>query len=138
MTCGVFLRQRLDLRLADVLARQVDMLVERHALAFPSVSMPAPAQSPFWTGRTLMARAERPKETRKSEDTGSRAPAPCRALRGGLPFSLRPERVTAASYTQISGRQAQRFSPGRQQAAQVPCVTVAATAHYDQPLRPAP
>src|SRR5262249_50139018 len=43
----IFLGQRLDLRLADVLARQEHVLVKRHAMAFPCIALTAPVQSPF-------------------------------------------------------------------------------------------
>src|SRR5581483_7807222 len=66
---GVFLRQRLDLGLADVLARQEHVLVERHCVAFPSVCMSDPAQSPFWA-RDSSSCTERPKGPERAETPG--------------------------------------------------------------------
>src|SRR5215831_1022263 len=66
---AVFLHQGFDLRLADILARQKYVLVERHRLAFPSVALCAPAQSPFWARGSISARKgpKDPKERRHRE-----------------------------------------------------------------------
>ena len=69
---AVFFRQRFDLRLTDVLAGQEYVLVERHGMAFPSVTDVRSGAKPLLGPRQhqLHGKAQR---TRKSGDTGSRA-----------------------------------------------------------------
>ena len=60
---------RLDLRLADVLACQEYVFIERHEMALPSTAVP-PAQSPFWA-RGNVGCSERPKGPERAETLGA-------------------------------------------------------------------
>ena len=65
------LRQRLDLLLRDVLARQEDMLIKSHCWAFPI--QPRPTRSPSSPGKARTGSFE-------GGNTGGRALKPCRTL----------------------------------------------------------
>src|SRR5262245_34108541 len=91
---AVFLCQRIDLRLRDILASQEDMLIEWHVVAFPIPRRPG-AKPLLGPGAAFCARAERPKDPkeRRHRQLGKR-PSRLREL----PFSLRPDRVTRVLY----------------------------------------
>src|SRR4051794_31341383 len=72
----------LDLLRAQVLARQIDVFIQRHAYAFPlSVARPAPSPSCPREGR---------ESSQEGGNTGRRAMQPYRPKRAGRPFSSRP------------------------------------------------
>ncbi len=88
---GIFLRQRFDLRLRNILARQEDMLVERHGLPFLRCGA-RPGAKPL-LGSLQQSCAERPKGPERVKTRGAR-----------LPCALRPRhRAASRSASNRSG-----------------------------------
>ena len=110
---GILLRQRFDLRLGNVLARQENMLVQRHAMPFCS-RFPHTVRGSLSLRRIAPNGPGKAHQNPKSEDTGERATA----LRlsalprhtgtrpyNTAPFSLQPERVKRGLYADLRHRQ---------------------------------
>ena len=100
----IFLRQRLDLRLTDILACQEDMLIERHGCRpFLPFQHPIRRKAPF-EPEAAASCTERPKRPERAKTLGAGRLRPAVSSdRDGLPFSLQPERVTAAVIRKYPG-----------------------------------